>query len=707
VLAVVVLGAASMVGPVPTARAQPTPPAVADEMPVPEPPAELVEAPSEEAPVDDGTDTVAAVVVEDGERSVVTVEAAPSEVADVTEELAEEPGVVDVFVDAPARAAAFPRPDDPRLTQQWSYRELARDYIGWDGVSAGVTETVAVLDSGVDATHPDLAGRVLCDRGADFTNLPEDGPIVSTGDGCTDALGHGTHVAGIIGARWDNGEGVVGVSRAQILPVRVLDGQGFGSVAAVSAGIFYAVDQGARVINLSVVGDGEPGASGYEEAVEYALAHDVVVVASAGNNRRQGNLPQYPAAVPGVFSVAATDHLGLSAPYSHQGPTNFISAPGTSILSTGPRGGYESYSGTSMAAPHVAGIVAWYRDMHEAATVDYIRTLIRTTAIDMEHPGKDDSTGYGMIDFAEMVTGVQRTNGHRYRETVPGAPLVTSVVPRDSGLLVAWQPPAWDGGFPLQGYGVHVWRHTTGGYELVTTAETFSPTARSLIVPDLTNGQAYAVMVFAYGKYMAEGQWSVDTPPVRILAAPRAPGIGRPTVASAAARVRWSAPSDDGGSPITGYVVKVYRGWTLAQTLHAPATARSLRIGGLQNGRAVNFLVQATNAVGTSLHSKRSIKVTPMGKPGAPRIGRPTPRNNAARVWWAPPRDNGGSPIRSYVIRVYQGNRGITSVRVRGHLTNAMVTGLGNRQYYKMTVSAVTARGEGPRSPRSPTVRTR
>ncbi len=453
-LAVAAVTAVSVVGAGAPARAEPTdpgtarpevPPTVGEETAVPEPPTELAEAPAEEAPSDNGQETVAAVVVEDGERSVVTVEAAPSEVDDVTEDLAEQPGVVDVFVDAPARAATLP--DDSRVEEQWGLYELGLDAqnISWAAASAGSGELVAVLDSGVDDTHSDLdEGRVRCDLGADFTAPPaaEGDPFVSVGDGCEDPLGHGTHVAGTVGADWNNGIGVAGVSQAQILPVRVLDGQGWGTVAGISAGIFHAVDAGASVVNMSIVGDGLAGVSGYEEAVQHALDNGVVVVASAGNNRQEGNRPQYPAAVPGVLSVAATDYFGLSAEYSYRGPTNVISAPGTQILSTVPGGGYEEFSGTSMAAPHVAGIVAWYRELHPTATVAQIRNAVTSTAIDMEKTGKDDSTGFGMIDMGQLLTGTQVVPESSYDSTIPAAPLVTSVVPRDSGLFVTWQTPA-------------------------------------------------------------------------------------------------------------------------------------------------------------------------------------------------------------------------------------------------------------------------
>jgi hypothetical protein len=188
--------------------------------------------------------------------------------------------------------------------------------------------------------------------------------------------------------------------------------------------------------------------------------------------------------------------------------------------------------------------------------------------------------------------------------------------------------------------------------------------------------------------------------------APSAPRIGTPTAADGVARARWSAPVSSGGSPVTEYVVKAYRNWTMVATATVPATASDHLFRGLTNGAHYSFVVQARNVLGTSVHSARSSTVTPMGRPDAPRIGRPSSANDAARVYWAAPVDDGGSTISAYVVRAYQGTRGIKAVTVSGSARSVLITGLQHGAYYTFTVTAKNHLGFGPASPRSATVRT-
>jgi len=358
-----------------------------------------------------------------------------------------------------------------------------------------------------------------------------------------------------------------------------------------------------------------------------------------------------------------------------------------------------------MAAPHVAGIVAWYRELHPTATVGQIREAIKTTAIDMEKAGPDPSTGYGMIDMAELLTGTQVAPESWYRDTLPAAPLVTSVVPRDSGLYVTWQPTAWNGGASIKRYGVHVYRYTVVNgvphYDYVKTAEA-SNTAKAVTVRGLVNGYAYSVVAYARNTAIdEEGQWSELTPPTRIYV----PKIAGVTVASKAARVRWTAPKNVDGFPVARYIVDVYSGSRRIKHVALSKTARELRVSRLTNGRAYSFVVWAEGTQRVRVPSKRSAAVTPRTVPGAPRIGKPAAANNAARVYWAAPSDNGAT-ITAYVVKVYSGTRGIKRVTVSGRTRSVLVTRLGNRASYSFTVTAKNAVGLGPASPRSVAVRT-
>jgi subtilisin family serine protease len=646
------------------------------------------------APVD-GSSVGAVVDTGDG-LEVVTVDAPDGDAQDIVADLERDPDVVDAFVDVPAAIAA----GDQYRSRQWNLDALNLGLLP-DGTDDGAGQLVAVVDTGVRASHPDLMRpdgyhRVRCDLGADFTVTSR----YSVGNGCTDPNGHGTHVAGIVSAVADNTIGVAGVSSARIMPVRVLDADGRGMAARINAGIIWAVDHGATVMNLSFVSD---RTTAYDAAISYALQHDVVVVAAAGNNRALGNTPQSPASTSGVISVAATDVRGLSAPYSYSGPTVLVAAPGDDVLSTTPSG-YAFLSGTSMAAPHVAGVLARYRALNPGATGAQIRTAVGDTAIDLEQPGRDDDTGYGLIDALELLGGGDAPPDPA-RGAVPSAPRLTGVTAGVRQLTVRWSAPTWDGGSAITEYVADAYPVVSGalGDPVQVTA---LPGASQVTVPGLTPGVSYVVAVHANNGHPGEGQPSLPSGPVRLANVPGAPRIGTPNAGPAAARVRWSVPASTGGSPITGYVVRVYQGSTFVKQVPVPATAREVRLAGLSNGRAHSFVVKAVNAVGSGAFSARSIAVTPRQAPSAPFVGRPVPGNDAARVYWSAPKSNGGAYVSAYVIKIYQGTRGLGSITVRGTARSALVTGLGNRGWYSFTVTAKNVVGLGPPSPRTTTVRT-
>jgi subtilisin family serine protease len=411
-------------------------------------------------------ESVSAIVLTDGRAEVVTRTAAPAERPAVEAELRALPGVIDVSVDVPVAIAAA----DPRRSDQWSLDDLAVPQLPV-GAPDGTGLTVAVLDSGVYAAHEDLAGRVRCDLGADFaTDAATADPL---GDGCVDPHGHGTHVAGTVAAAIGNGVGIEGISVAQIIPIRVLATDGSGTSATVVNGIMDAVSKGADVINMSLAG---PYASAYDTAVQYAVDNGVVVVAAAGNNRLTGNTVNYPAASPGAIAVAATDSTRRSASFSYTGPTNVISAPGYSVLSTTTGGGYEYKSGTSMAAPHVAGVVARYLQLHPGSTPADVRAALQATAIDLEAAGFDNNTGYGLVDTYELLAS-----------TVPGASASVAARPRNGSALVAWSTAAANGS-PVRQYTVTA---SPGGATATTTGAT------NVTVPGLANGTAYSFTVTA------------------------------------------------------------------------------------------------------------------------------------------------------------------------------------------------------------------
>jgi subtilisin family serine protease len=650
-------------------------------------------APETTAP--DATPTVSAVVRTTHGIKVLSRDTTPAQVGAVTADLRDEPGVVDVAVDTPVSVLGG---YDPERINQWGLSDLNLRDDSLPGVADGSGVKVAVLDTGVLATHEDLAGRVRCDLGADFTVSAS----VSSGNGCVDPHGHGTHVAGTVAAISDNGVGVTGLSAAQIIPVRVLDANGWGSSSSIVAGIRWAVDHGARIINMSL---GGPSNALFDDAVQYALAHDVVVLAAAGNNREDGNALHYPGATPGVFAVASLDWRGVSSWFSYSGPTNFITAPGSDIISTSITSEkYEFMSGTSMATPHVAGVLARYRDAHPTATVAQIRSAVASTAIDLEARGKDNNTGYGLIDAYELLTGQQAPA--RSWVTAPGEPTNFKISIGSGKLGMTWSAPLYTGGAAIQGYYVNVFRGTSMENATFVDQVVTSGSARSLTIGGLTNGAPYFLFLAAYhSDGDLYGNPVFNRTPVKPVAAtvPGAPAIGTPSGGNAAVTVRWSAAASN-RSAITGYTVRAYRGTTLVKTVVASGSATSLTVTGLANGTAYTFTVAAKNGVGTGPASARSVAVVPKTRPGAPTIGRPSAGNAAAVARWAAPASNGGSTIKSYVVRAYRGTTVVKTVTVSGSARSATVKGLVNGTKYTFIVTAVNSVGSGASSARSVTV---
>jgi subtilisin family serine protease len=669
-----------------TARAE-TPGTAPADAPGDSVPVDVPTAPLEAAPAPDGDVAVSAVVVEPQGAEVVTVEVAPSAVAQTASELRNEPGVVSVSVDTPVYATAV----DPRLLDQWGWYDLNLDLVP-AGVPNGSGELVAVIDSGVKASHPDLNGRVRCDLGADFVG--DSYTVSSGGTGCVDPNGHGTHVAGTVGAITGNGIGVAGMSAAQILPIRVLGANGAGWSSDIADAVIYAVDEGASVINMSLGGSAN---TAYDAAVQYALAHDVVVVASAGNNRLDGNTTSYPGGTPGVFSVAASDEAGVSAAYSHSGATNFITAPGSSILSTSATdaSGYQRMSGTSMAAPHVAGVLARYRALYPAKTVAQIRTAVQTTAIDIEAPGKDNNTGYGLLDAYELLTGQQ--SPARTGVTAPGEPTGLRVSAGNQTVGLTWGAPLFTGGSAVAGYVVQV-------VSASSEAELWlGASARSATVGNLVNGTAYRVYVTAYNSTWFGNPAIGPSVTPRAPAVPGAPAIGTPTAGNAAVLVRWSAAAPN-GSAVTSYTVKAYRGSTLVKTVTATGSATSILVSGLANGAGHTFTVTARNGVGYGPTSAPSAAVVPKTRPSAPRIGTASAGNSSMVVRWAAPTSNGGAAITAYQVRVYRGSTLVKTVTVSGSTYAVTVGSLARRAGHRALVVAYNVVGAGPTSAWSGTV---
>ncbi|MFJ6796226.1 type VII secretion-associated serine protease mycosin [Streptomyces sp. NPDC091268] len=303
-------------------------------------------------------------------------------------------------------AAATPAAADAVRDRQWALTALRAEE-AW-GTTRGDGITVAVLDTGVDDTHPDLAGQVL--PGTDLVGM-------GAGRGDRAWARHGTAMAGIIAGHGhgpNRRQGVLGIApQARILPVRVILEEGDPGRAkardskggALAEGIRWAADHDADVINLSL-GDDSSSAhheAAEDEAVQYALAKGAVVVASAGNGGEQGDHASYPAAYPGVIAVTAVDRRGRKAGFSTSNWYATVCAPGVDVVIADPDRSYYEGWGTSAAAAFVSGAVALVRAAHPDLSPAQVKKLLEDTAADSPAGGRDDARGHGLVDPAAAL----------------------------------------------------------------------------------------------------------------------------------------------------------------------------------------------------------------------------------------------------------------------------------------------------------------
>jgi subtilisin family serine protease len=303
--------------------------------------------------------------------------------------------VLSVETDIPETTMATAGENDPMRPRQWALDQTSFER-AWSA-TGGAGFRVAVVPPVAHEPHNDLGSVVL--PGIDY--------ISSAHDGRYDGNGHGTHVAGIIAARVNNGVGIAGAAPSvHILPVRVLDATGSGVSSNVAAGIIWAADHGARVINLSLGGGVSPG---LQIAMQYALRKGAVVLAAAGNNGASGNAAVYPAAYPEAVAVGAFDQSLGRAAFSNTGAYLDVSAPGDTILSTwpSPQSSYALLSGTSMATPYASAEAALIVSANSALTPAAVTSILESTARPAGPPGVDAEFGHGLIDPAAAVAAAR------------------------------------------------------------------------------------------------------------------------------------------------------------------------------------------------------------------------------------------------------------------------------------------------------------
>lgn len=280
--------------------------------------------------------------------------------------------------------------DSPAMlaeTLPWGVNRIDAER-AWE-VTRGAGIRVAVLDTGIDHLHRDLAPNF----GGGVSFVP--------GESFTDGNGHGTHVAGIIGAR-QNGTGVVGVApNCSLYSVKVLDRSGRGQYSSIISGILWCARNNIDVINMSLGGGQHVQA--LQNACDFAFSRNVLIVAAAGNNGPNPDSVGYPGRYDSCIAVSSIDDSGNVPSFSSRGNQVDLAAPGVNILSTWPGNRYERLNGTSMAAPHVAGTAALATSSHRFTRATTIREILLQAADNLGVPGRDDETGHGLVDAEQSA----------------------------------------------------------------------------------------------------------------------------------------------------------------------------------------------------------------------------------------------------------------------------------------------------------------
>ncbi len=302
-------------------------------------------------------------------------------------------------------------PDDARYSEQWGLAKVQAEG-AWAETMGTSTVVIAVIDSGVDLTHEDLAANLWVNPGEIAGNGVDDDNngfvddvhgwnFIDGNNDPSDYIGHGSLVAGVAAAKTNNTVGIAGVcGNCRIMAVKITQLSGFANYSDIAAGIYYAADKGAKVINLSV--GGYANSTTVQNAINYALNKNIVVVAGAGNDNKSDLF--YPAAYEGVIAVAGTDSGDVKVTSSNYGAWVDVSAPGVNILST-TLGDYASDSGTSYATPFVSGAAGLLLSLHPEWTPAMVRSqfLHTTDAIDSLNPSYAGKLGTGRLNLTRAI----------------------------------------------------------------------------------------------------------------------------------------------------------------------------------------------------------------------------------------------------------------------------------------------------------------
>ena len=552
---------------------------------------------------------------------------------------------------------------------------------GYSYTTVGSGVTAYVVDTGINTAHTEFNARIVRSAFIDFTGVP--GASASETADIEDCNGHGTHVAGTLGGT------VYGVAKdVSLVPVKVFQCDGTSSDSDIINGLDFvlsdhAAHPGPAVANLSLGGSLSPS---LDTAVGNVIAAGITVVVAAGNDNVDA-CSQSPADVTAAITVAASNISDHAATFTNHGSCVDIFAPGVSILSawigtSTPATAANVVSGTSMAAPHVAGVVARLLELTPAATPAEIWTALDTTAT-----------------VGVLSVGVGDPNKLLYRlppivpspsffVTIPSAPRGLVVRPLNESATLTWNMPARDGGSAILGYTTSC---AAPGQSTVVNTLTNSP----FTVVGLANGVEYSCIVSAENALGVGPASAAKTMTPRTT--PSAPDAPLIDTTNRRLNLTWSAPSNDGGAPIKGYVVSCTDGTTVKIKKTSPSTTTA-GLMGLTNGTQYSCTVAAKNAAGTGIESSATL-ATPRTVPSAPISLGASAASSSATMTFNAAASNGGSAVTIYTTTCVSTAAGAaTPVVSSGTSSPMLVPGLTPGKKYTCKVQATNAVGSSRNS---------
>ena len=477
-------------------------------------------------------------------------------------------------------------------TTPWGIQKINAPQ-AWTAFSdKGTGIKVAILDTGIDTAHPDLrvAGGVTYVIGTTTYN---------------DDHGHGTHVAGIVAAL-DNGIGVVGVApEAALYAVKVLNSQGSGSISAIDMGIEWCISKGIQVISMSFGASSDP--ISLHQECDAAYNAGIVLVAAAGNSGPGPETTTYPAKYSSVIAVGATDSNDVVADWSSRGQELWVTAPGVSVYSTYMGSSYATMSGTSMACPHVTGTVALIlkRAAHTPAEVRSIlqRTAVKTAG--MNGWTWTSAYGFGRVDAYAAVSAAQTLTPDFSVSASPSA-LTIGAGASGSSTITVTSLNGFSGTVLLTASAPTGLSAALDPSSLAIASGGSNSSKLSVTVSPDTPAGAYTVTVTGTSGSLSHSA----TVTVNVQTKPSAPQNLKATAGDAQVTLSWSAPSSDGGSPITNY--KIYRGNVQGGETPLTTTGNVLAYTdtAVTNGQTYYYQVTAINSIGESARS-HEVSATP------------------------------------------------------------------------------------------------